>query len=408
MIKKDMEYKKKQRTKAKQDRREIRKRKLAGIFVMCFFVVLFCSHAALAGSNTARIVVKAAAVEMVQDEGIPAFRAEAVLDSQRHEKVVLDSKSGYTASDLVREINEGKYYQIVCEADGRTEGKYPIVLELDPNLQEKALRDWVGKLEITAEDSELTVNNKYGAWDGDHFKRHDGTVVKNDFVESKGHTYYLDENGKKVEGFQEIGGKDYYFEKKGAMHTGWLETKDGKYYFNEDGSMLIGWLEEEDGTEYCFGQDGKMLTGEQQVGMKSCVFAKDGKLKSSESKIDESKPMIALTFDDGPGERTMELLKVLEKYNAHATFFMVGTNAEEYQEEIQKMAEIGCELGNHSWDHSNLSTLSADQVKQQIGRTNEVVKNADGEHRVTVMRPPYGAINDTVKANVGLPMISRL
>ena len=66
-----------------------------------------------------------------------------------------------------------------------------------------------------------------------------------------------------------------------------------------------------------------MATGEVQVGLAKCTFSKKGKLKSKgDVNIDASKPMVALTFDDGPGERTGELLAQLEKYNAHATFFI--------------------------------------------------------------------------------------
>ena len=114
--------------------------------------------------------------------------------------------------------------------------------------------------------------------------------------------------------------------------------------------------------------------------------------------------MVALTFDDGPGKRTGELLDALEKYNAHATFFMLGQKVPSYETEVKKMKEIGCELGSHSYDHTNLVSLDSKGVKKQMSDTDNNIKKAVGSG-VTVMRPPYGAINDTVRKNVGLPMI---
>ena len=113
--------------------------------------------------------------------------------------------------------------------------------------------------------------------------------------------------------------------------------------------------------------------------------------------------MVALTFDDGPGERTGELLAQLEKYNAHATFFDAGKEYSRKRRFVKKMKETGCELGNHSYDHPQLTKLSADKIANQIGTTNDLIQQAAGS-TATVMRPPYGAINDTVRSSVGLPM----
>ena len=101
--------------------------------------------------------------------------------------------------------------------------------------------------------------------------------------------------------------------------------------------------------------------------------------------------MVALTFDDGPGERTGELLAQLEKYNAHATFFMQGKNIPGKEDFVKKMKETGCELGNHSYDHPQLTKLSADKIANQIGTTNDLIQQAAGS-TATVMRPPYGCL----------------
>lgn len=118
----------------------------------------------------------------------------------------------------------------------------------------------------------------------------------------------------------------------------------------------------------------------------------------------KNRPMLALTFDDGPSVYTMRLLEALEEKNVKATFFMLGQNVGKFQEEVAKMYEIGCELGNHSYNHPNLSKMSASEVTAQVNDTNALVEEASG-HQATVLRPPYGAVNQTVSENAGMPMI---
>ena len=91
-----------------------------------------------------------------------------------------------------------------------------------------------------------------------------------------------------------------------------------------------------------------MQTGWVTKGSQDYYFNDDGSYNAS-----EKRPMIALTFDDGPGEYTSELLDCLEENNAHATFFMLGQNVQNYQDDVKRMLELGCEIGNHSWDHAN-------------------------------------------------------
>lgn len=132
---------------------------------------------------------------------------------------------------------------------------------------------------------------------------------------------------------------------------------------------------------------------------------KDGKLLSvKENQVDPSRPMVALTFDDGPGERTGEILDQMQKYGAHATFFMLGQKVPSYPALVKRMKESGCELGNHSYDHANLTKLDGGSVSAQIQKTNDQIRAAAGAS-ATVMRPPYGAVNSGVAASVGMPVI---
>lgn len=123
-----------------------------------------------------------------------------------------------------------------------------------------------------------------------------------------------------------------------------------------------------------------------------------------QAKADYDQPMLALTFDDGPGKYTSKLLDALEEYGAHATFFMVGKNVPKYPDEVKRMLEIGCELGNHSYDHAQLTKLTPEEIQGQVNNTNGEVEKAAGSS-ATLLRPPYGAVDDNVKQNVGMPMI---
>jgi len=143
-------------------------------------------------------------------------------------------------------------------------------------------------------------------------------------------------------------------------------------------------------------------TGEEKDVLKKDVdeYMKNG-WKRGTGNIDPDKPMVCLTFDDGPNPSTTnKLLDALEKNDAHATFFMVGNivkNVKGGSDTINRIKELGCELGSHTYDHSQLTNLSSDAVKKQIEDTSNNIKDISGEP-ATVIRPPYGDYNDTVKS----------
>lgn len=121
--------------------------------------------------------------------------------------------------------------------------------------------------------------------------------------------------------------------------------------------------------------------------------------------IDPKKPMVALTYDDGPGfDAETRILKCLKKYDAVATFFYLGNRVKSDKNNVKLAYSLGCEIGNHSWDHSNLAGLDADGVKSQISKTNKAIKGVIGINP-TVFRPPYGASNETVMKASGMPSI---
>ncbi len=122
--------------------------------------------------------------------------------------------------------------------------------------------------------------------------------------------------------------------------------------------------------------------------------------------IDPTKPMIALTFDDGPGyESTLRILDTLEAYNAKATFFVLGELVEENYEVVQRAYQMGCEIGNHTYSHLNLlyEADSNDEIISQINMTDKVLKKYIGTES-KVVRAVGGDTDENVRATVGKPL----
>ena len=120
--------------------------------------------------------------------------------------------------------------------------------------------------------------------------------------------------------------------------------------------------------------------------------------------IDPSKKLVALTFDDGPSEYTKRILRTLKQYDSVATFFVVGNRVELFEDVLKEELEIGCEIGNHTYEHKVLTELNAEQIWLQIYRTNEAVKKVTGEYP-TLMRPPCGFDNGSTNCIIAMPLI---
>lgn len=124
--------------------------------------------------------------------------------------------------------------------------------------------------------------------------------------------------------------------------------------------------------------------------------------------LDPDKPMIALTFDDGPHyQRTPALLELLEEYDAKATFFILGDRANSgpaNRETAQAVAKAGHEIASHTYSHKNLKTLTLEQMTEEIMKARDNIYEVTGVYPVFV-RPPYGAYNDMVKENCFAPLI---
>ena len=114
---------------------------------------------------------------------------------------------------------------------------------------------------------------------------------------------------------------------------------------------------------------------------------------------------MALTFDDGPDPKvTTKILATLEKYDAKATFFMLGSRVEYYPEIAKDVTNAGHELGNHTWTHPDLTNDSIKKINSEITRTSTIIEKVTGKE-ANIFRPPYGAINKTVRQQTKLPVI---
>lgn len=243
---------------------------------------------------------------------------------------------------LAEELNQGNGYVITQNADMSSEGTYALELELENTLQKQLNTIWRNTLRVEVTNGSITVLNKYGDWEGSKFLKIDGSYA-----------------------------------------AGWNCFGTDTYYFDADGNCV---------------------TGKQEIAGRTYYFGKDGKFDEQKNSINPAKPMLALTFDDGPGKYTETLLEQLETSNARATFFLLGIQVEQFPEAVQKMAEIGCELGNHTTNHRNLTKITPEEIQGELGGTNQAVEQIVGQG-TTIIRPPYGAIDNSVKEVLDTPYV---
>lgn len=121
--------------------------------------------------------------------------------------------------------------------------------------------------------------------------------------------------------------------------------------------------------------------------------------------INPNKPMVSLTFDDGPNpSATGRILDTLSDNNAVATFFDLGKLVDTYPEIVKREENIGCEVASHTYSHYNLNNLSASAIKGEMNKSSNAFKRVLG-HDVSLLRPPYGNANTLVQSNVPYPLI---
>nr|MCR5005435.1 polysaccharide deacetylase family protein [Clostridiales bacterium] len=126
--------------------------------------------------------------------------------------------------------------------------------------------------------------------------------------------------------------------------------------------------------------------------------------------VDIHKPMVALTYDDGPYDKvTSKLLDLFEKHDSAATFFVVGNRVGTSYDNgcVERAVRLGCDIGNHSYTHKHeLPDLSVHDMLEELGNCEDAVKAVVPEYKMRFMRPTAGAIDDRVRENAPFAIIT--
>lgn len=114
--------------------------------------------------------------------------------------------------------------------------------------------------------------------------------------------------------------------------------------------------------------------------------------------LDDTKPIIAFTFDDGPNEHyTHQILDILYEMNVPATFFVTGKNIAGNEYILKEIVQSGHELGNHTYSHADLTVLDQEEIIREIGNTQDLVEKTIPGYVLKYVRPPYGRCNQAVE-----------
>lgn len=256
-----------------------------------------------------------------------------------------------------------------------------------------------------------------------------GTAKRTNFTDSKvksGKVYYY-----KITAFKK--NKSELTSKKSDMTTVYMKPKTPKLngrYVNK--SIKLTWKKIHGAEKYyiyrkntkgkykkigttnrLYYNDKKVTEGKSYFYKVTAVYNKDGKTirskmsavcKTLAMPLDPNKKMIAITFDDGPGRYTQDIVNCLKQNNAKATFFVVGCNVDSYRNALKEADKAGCEIGNHSYSHRWLNNLTKEEIKEELYRTDKKIENITGD-ATALIRVPGGLLNATVENTVDRPII---
>lgn len=137
--------------------------------------------------------------------------------------------------------------------------------------------------------------------------------------------------------------------------------------------------------------------------MLSCTCSPDTKSEQKEAPAQETaQKLIALTFDDGPNDiTTPKVLDILEEHNVPASFFVIGQFInDETAKQMTRAISLGCEIQNHSFTHAFMTKLSAEEIAEEIRKTDELIVKYTGT-KPWMFRPPYIDHNETMHQTIG-------
>lgn len=213
--------------------------------------------------------------------------------------------------------------------------------------------------------------------------------------------------------YTDAGGKTAYDTVASATAASktWTRLENKSYKIPAGASDLLLYVESADSTTDLYlddavaaasGTASSVVTGGGKVGNITTPTPAAGTVDISW--IDKSKPMAAIAFDDGavgtaPTDYSIRIQDAIANSGFHATFFYVGNwiNGSN-QGEIKRAYELGMEIANHSTTHTDLTKLSAAEIRKEYDTTSDKIKAITGQGTSPVMRPPYLSVNDTVKS----------
>ena len=315
--------------------------------------------------------------------------------------------SGHMARGFT-DIGDYRYY--FNKDDGRmakglkTVGKYSYYFDKETGHMVKGFQD-IGKYRYYFKRCNGRMAKGFVKISGHkyYFKKANGRMVRG-FYTVDGYKYYFNRpDGEMLTGLQTIGKYQYYFNKKtGRMFKGFKKLDGSTYYFSRKNGRMRHGFQKIDGNKYYFSKKtGKMYTGLHKISGDVYTFNKSGILIRS---VYADKKAICLTFDDGPSPNTSTIMKALKDNGGLATFFVVGNRLSTYKDTLIANSEQGNQIANHSWSHPAYSSMTADAIRDEITKTNKLIKEYTGK-TPTVTRTPYGITSESVNAAVNMPII---
>ncbi|MBR6444013.1 MAG: polysaccharide deacetylase family protein [Firmicutes bacterium] len=213
-------------------------------------------------------------------------------------------------------------------------------------------------------------------------------IFRSDY--KKGVSKYVKEYLNDEYGDELLGGYEKYISADADNFNEFILTDDGVTFFLDDGTVL------------------PPEKGIIKVRMSDKDLKGIKRDKINLRAMDPNKPMVALTYDDGPRIKSSNrILDVMEKYGVVATFFEVGRSVDGIKgadKVLKRELELGCEIGSHSYTHADLSKLSKKKIRREVRKSTEAIKRACGQ-APTVFRPPYGNANKKICKIIDMPCI---
>lgn len=211
-------------------------------------------------------------------------------------------------------------------------------------------------------------------------------IFKEDYRE-KCMSYFIEFFKKEYDEEELNDGWEQYLSADESNYNKFTVTDTGVVFFFDEGTVL------------------KSPNGVISAGIPDDILGDSLRDSIKERYIDPQKPMVAITYDDGPGgEAENRILDCLEKNGAVATFFYLGNRVPADAKTVKRAYEMGCEIGNHTWNHPVLTSMSMKEVRKQFSKTNNEIKKACGAEP-TVFRPSYGETNSKIDKASKMPVI---